>query len=297
MTKRTCEVDGCNRPHAGKGLCGMHYQRLRRTGRVELPPRAPRLCGTEGCEAPHLARGMCVRHYNQWSAANSDPCSVDGCGLPTHCKGYCQAHYVRLKKTGDPLTGGPIRGHLPEGMAWCAHCEGLKPRTDFQPNVSRPNGINSYCKPCTMLLRSTKYRDAIRAQQKAWRDRNPERMAEIYRAYARRHPEKIRAKIARQKARNPERYRLYARTGDNNRRVREKNAPGVATTAQIQARWDYFGRRCWMCGAAAEATDHVKPLSKGGSNWPSNLRPACSDCNNRKRNRWPFAPDAVFLGA
>lgn len=237
-----------------------------------------------------------MSHYNKWAKGRKGPCSVEGCELLVHCKGLCQAHYVRAKKTGSPHTGGPIRGHLPDGMSWCAHCEALKPRDEFQSNASRPNGLNSYCKQCVSQLRSTKYRDMIRAQQRAWRDRNPERMAEFYRSYARRHPERIRAKIARARVLYPERYRQYARTGDNNRRAREKNAAGSATNAQIEARWDYYGRKCWMCGADAVATDHVKPLSKGGSNWPSNLRPACEPCNNRKRNRWPFIPDALFLG-
>lgn len=103
----------------------------------------------------------------------------------------------------------------------------------------------------------------------------------------------MRAKYARQKAANPERYRLYARAGEANRRAREKAAPGHATSAQIDARWAYFGNRCWMCSRDAEVTDHVKPLMKGGSNWPSNLRPACNRCNNSKRAKWPF-PLEVF---
>jgi HNH endonuclease len=43
-----------------------------------------------------------------------------------------------------------------------------------------------------------------------------------------------------------------------------------------------WGGRCWMCGGQATATDHVKALVCGGSNWPANLRPICQPCNSRK---------------
>lgn len=37
----TCRVDGCERErgrHTAKGLCGLHYERLRKTGRLDLAP-------------------------------------------------------------------------------------------------------------------------------------------------------------------------------------------------------------------------------------------------------------------
>lgn len=60
------------------------------------------------------------------------------------------------------------------------------------------------------------------------------------------------------------------------------------SAAALAARWAMWGGKCWMCGTFATATDHVKPLCKGGSNWPANLRPACKPCNSRKGRRWPI---------
>ena len=63
------------------------------------------------------------------------------------------------------------------------------------------------------------------------------------------------------------------------------------TTAEhIQGRWELWGGRCYVCGAEAEAIDHVIPLARGGSHWPANLRPICGSCNSRKGAKWPYLP-------
>jgi hypothetical protein len=72
------------------------------------------------------------------------------------------------------------------------------------------------------------------------------------------------------------------------RQRRMKLASGIATAQQIAARVAYYGGLCWICREPYEAIDHVKPLAKGGSNWPANLRPACRPCNSRKGARWPL---------
>lgn len=66
------------------------------------------------------------------------------------------------------------------------------------------------------------------------------------------------------------------------RRAIKKKAAGTTTEAQLGARIAMWGGRCYMCGVAATTIDHVIPLSKGGTNWPANLRPACKPCNSAK---------------
>jgi hypothetical protein len=69
-----------------------------------------------------------------------------------------------------------------------------------------------------------------------------------------------------------------------------RSAAGRATREAIQARLDFYGGLCWICRTApAQAMDHVKPLAAGGSNWPANLRPACTSCNSRKGATWPWS--------
>ncbi|AXV15090.1 hypothetical protein CYG48_04875 [Neorhizobium sp. SOG26] len=44
------------------------------------------------------------------------------------------------------------------------------------------------------------------------------------------------------------------------------------------------GGCCFYCGGAAKAVDHFQPITKGGSDRLENLVPACSSCNNSKRD-------------
>lgn len=39
--------------------------------------------------------------------------------------------------------------------------------------------------------------------------------------------------------------------------------------------------RCVLCAAPAEEVDHIVPLSRGGTNEPSNLRALCVPCHRR----------------
>lgn len=66
-----CGVDGCDRsvtPGGGRGLCQIHYMRLRRTGTTDTNPephrrRNPEVCQLEGCDRKTVAFGLCDTHY------------------------------------------------------------------------------------------------------------------------------------------------------------------------------------------------------------------------------------------
>lgn len=66
---------------------------------------------------------------------------------------------------------------------------------------------------------------------------------------------------------------------------------GRCTHQQARARFDFYGGRCAYCRVPLGGFDltprpwhwdHVIPLSRGGTAWPANLRPACSACNRSK---------------
>lgn len=125
--KKICLVLDCNRNTIAKGLCKLHYQRLTRTGNVELvvrikvkKPRKPKApCKYPDCVNVNNTGGYCNRHYQivvlgdlpkerrtKLSKAPKSPklpCTVNNCENLERSRGFCNKHYVRMRKHGDPL--------------------------------------------------------------------------------------------------------------------------------------------------------------------------------------------------
>ena len=169
----------------------------------------------------------------------------------------------------------------------CLRCARDLPPASFARCAANSDGLQRWCRACTkawkaenrtrVATRNRRYEQANPDRVKVWKHRW--RSANLAREQA-----KERARIARWRAENPELAKILKALG----RDRLKGVPGSCSAPQMLARIEYFGRRCWMCGAPWEQIDHVKPLNKGGTNWPSNIRPACGDCNLRKRDTWPL---------
>ncbi|WP_155335184.1 hypothetical protein [Acrocarpospora corrugata] len=104
-----CSIEGCERPAADSGMCGLHVQRVRKSGRAGEAASRLRstdgLCGEDGCELKIFTRGLCRGHY----LAHGLPCSIDGCEKPVVARKLCGMHYARLTKTGDPGDARPRR--------------------------------------------------------------------------------------------------------------------------------------------------------------------------------------------
>jgi 5-methylcytosine-specific restriction endonuclease McrA len=111
-------------------------------------------------------------------------------------------------------------------------------------------------------------------------------------------PEKTRAQADRWRERHGKRYarEYYWKTRDSRRTLRQAawqrrkarllNAKGDATPEAIAARFAYYGNCCAYCGWPEDLSiEHVIPLSRGGTNWPANRRPACGLCNRSKGAR------------
>lgn len=206
-------------------------------------------------------------------------------------RGLCAMHDARRRRCGDAQAHRPARDdRRPDGALWCSRCETHKHRDEFHRNHGTKTGRDGVCAACVNQRRAdaAEHRTAVR---RAYRDRNRDRINAYKRATwpldSPRHTEYNRE----WRRANPDRLRAQIRAQNAARYARNRNAPGHASASQIAARWAYYGDRCWMCTAPATDTDHVKPLARGGSNWPANLRPACSTCNRSKSDRWPLAVD------
>lgn len=69
-------------------------------------------------------------------------------------------------------------------------------------------------------------------------------------------------------------------------RARKMGAEGSHTQAEWLALVGRYLGRCALCGVGAKMTrDHVIPLSKGGSDYISNIQPLCNRCNARKNDK------------
>lgn len=87
-----------------------------------------------------------------------------------------------------------------------------------------------------------------------------------HRNYVKRHPERI----AHLKA------RYYAR---------KKNAEGSHSFQEWEDLKIKYNNKCAICNELKPLTkDHIQPLSKGGSDFITNIQPLCKSCNSKKNN-------------
>lgn len=252
-----CRIEGCSGTgRIRRGWCNRHYLRWRRHGDplaggtfyVEYGAT----CKAGDCEQPPTKLALCEVHYKRgWRANRPAGCSVDGCDRPHDANGMCQIHDTRMRRHGDPA----MRLRRRDGHKTCT-IEGCERKHDcwgFCPMHYRRwqlYGDPHYTIPFVPTQCSVS--QCERQSRSAGMCNN---------------------------------HYVQLITGPAYR-ARKRGATGRATTEEIRARIEYYGHKCWMCGAPWTCIDHVKPLSLGGSNWPANLRPACRSCNARKHNRW-----------
>jgi 5-methylcytosine-specific restriction endonuclease McrA len=130
-------------------------------------------------------------------------------------------------------------------------------------------------------------REEKRRDDALYRAKHKEEIRARVAAYTAKHREEARARCAKYRAAHPE----VVAEHNHRRRARKLRSPALAaytTPDAIAGRREMWGGRCWVCGAEADATDHVKPLAKGGAHAPCNLRPICKLCNCKKKDKWPL---------
>jgi len=161
--------------------------------------------------------------------------------------------------------------------------------------------------------RRTRNRVAIRAANDRYRSSHRAELAARSRDYRRTHRETVNASNRRYRAthlaealrreqaardRNPDAFRIrraaWQRAHPENsvdkqhrRRARVRGALGSHTAKEWFEKVELFGGCCAYCGRSdlPLTRDHRSPLARGGTNYISNIVPACLPCNTRKHDR------------
>lgn len=85
-------------------------------------------------------------------------------------------------------------------------------------------------------------------------------------------------------------YKSQNKANKSRRRAREINAEGFHTADDIKRIYHEQSGKCVYCKIDLNNKfhlDHIIPLSKGGSNWATNLQCLCAPCNLHKHAKLP----------
>lgn len=198
-------------------------------------------------------------------------------------------------------------------MKRCSRCGDTKALGEYYRNAAKPDGVSSWCKPCSNASTAAwqaAHPEKVKKTKARWVDRNRKKVAEINMAWARANRDKSRAIAARYRAahrdelqevgaawreENPEKARAAsaawrdAHPQKNReycmRRKARKLSATVAPFTYDAVLWR-DGYRCYLCGGDVKPDDlhydHVRPLSRGGEHSYDNVRVTHATCNMRK---------------
>lgn len=177
---------------------------------------------------------------------------------------------IRNVKTSAKLTGKKT----------CIICRKSKDTAEFYSypyttnQGKRSTRLESRCKPCARARRRDRTVSAGKKDAencRLWRTRNKEHVSERNEAYRRSpHGRKLRAQSQ---------LRRYHRS---------RSTDGSYTQADIDRILAYQKCKCGACRISilgSYTIDHIRPISRGGTNWPRNIQLLCLSCNCRKNNK------------
>lgn len=242
--------------------------------------------------------------------------------LPNSAKA-ARAIGVKFFFTGKPCVHGHIAQRYVSGS--CAECKAIDRVKNSKENakyarawrVENPEKCKEYHEEAKAAGCGKDYYRRNREKEiksaMEWRAQNLERAKETARNWYKKNQEWCRERAkrynknavilsAKYRAADPEKYRARtrawrkkypdrARVSDANKKAMRKRAEGKFTRADVEKLMSLQKSKCIYCPRSLKKKfhiDHIHPLSKGGSNWPSNLQLLCEPCNLHKHTTDPI---------
>lgn len=112
-----------------------------------------------------------------------------------------------------------------------------------------------------------------------WGRDNPEKVSQKNCRYYKSHKDRLDSENRKRLKNNP----ALKVAANHRRRARELRAEGTFTASQWNDLCALYGYMCLCCNKHKPLeADHVVPISKGGTNFISNIQPLCRRCNAKK---------------
>lgn len=154
-------------------------------------------------------------------------------------------------------------------IKYCYRCQNWRGLFDYRKDRTKADGLQNSCTPCQKTMQANWYqrnKEKAYHSHRAYKQANPELFRAYERNYRRQHPEAVKARKHR-------------------RRARLAAAEGTITARDIRLLFSLYPV-CLCCGAIDNLTiDHVVPITKGGDNSLHNAQTLCHRCNSSKRDR------------
>lgn len=182
----------------------------------------------------------------------------------------------------------------------CTKCGLPKAFSDFHKRTLSSDGLMSQCKDCVNSRIKANYdKDPAKkiAQTREYHLANPEwskkTQADWHQANKELRHERVKVRLATDAAFVEYRRKIQANSERKRRALKAATEVAHITLEQYAEKLDLHNNMCWICDQAITDLqwDHVHPLAKGGAHVMDNLRPACSKCNGRKNDKWPFTDE------
>lgn len=190
-------------------------------------------------------------------------------------------------------------------MQKCSTCSVMKPLSDFHRDKNKRFGVATTCKDCAKERARRWFSDNRErglATRKAWHEQNRDHILAKMKEYRLKNYDACQAASLRWRANNreqklerdriwqsanPEKVRQYRRVSEARRRAVE----GFHTTEDLAIIRKQQRGKCAICRGRLgddDHTDHIQPISRGGTSWPNNIQLLCGPCNRKKHAHDPI---------